>query len=261
MPTWDSWQYLKFAAERTRPASDLAAAIPMSEPRLIADIGCGPGNSTRVLKSRFPRARVIGFDSSPEMIEAAKRADTDTEFCLLRVPEELSRAGSGFDVVFSNACLQWIPDHAELLPRLMELLSDGGTLAVQIPINFDQPIHQIIEQAAQSERWREKAGQRRLFYTLKPEEYFDILSDISDDFGMWQTTYFHRMPDHEHIIEWYKGTGLRPYLEALGEADAAAFEREIFEEVKKRYPTQKNGEVIFRFPRLFFTAKKTGGSK
>ena len=129
-------------------------------------------------------------------------------------------------------------------------------MAVQTPMNYEEPIHRIIATLAESGQWKEKIGNPRIFYNLTPGGYFDLLSDISSDFTLWNTTYFHRMPSHESIMEWYKGTGLRPYLNALEGQDREDFERQVFHEVSKAYPKQKNGEIIFRFPRLFFMAVK-----
>lgn len=259
MNGWNSEQYLKFRTERTQPSEDLAAHIPISSPEKIIDIGCGPGNSTRVLKNKYPDARVLGIDSSENMIEKAEKDNPDMDFELINVPDELDKLSEKFDIVFSNAVLQWIPDHSALLPKLWELLNAGGTLAVQIPMNFDEPIYKIVSSTAKSAKWSGKIGQPRLFHTLTGEEYFDIVSRLTDDFSFWQTTYFHRMPDAQSIMEWYKGTGLRPYLEALKKfsgQEAADFEREIYEQVEKEYPPRENGELIFRFPRFFFIANK-----
>ncbi len=254
---WDNGQYLKFKAQRTRPATDLSARIPIENPTDIIDVGCGPGNSSRVLKDRYPNAHVLGADSSGNMLDRAREDNPDMEFVLLDAGGDISGYNSRFDVVFSNACLQWIPDHKKLLARLFALLKPGGTLAVQIPMNFDEPIHKILTELAESAEWREKLGIQRLFYTLTQEEYFDVISGLTDDFEMWQTTYCHRMPDHEAIAEWYRSTGMRPYLEALNKRDAAEFESRVMERVRREYAVRKNGEIIFRFPRFFFVANKT----
>ncbi len=256
MADWNSTQYLKFKAQRTQPAIDLAARID-TNPLEIIDIGCGPGNSTRVLKNRFPNARVVGSDTSENMLETARRDNPDCEFIQLDAGGDLSEFSGKFDVAFSNACIQWIPNHGELLPNLFSMLKSGGELAVQVPVNFDEPIHQIIGRVSSSEKWREKLNLPQLFYTLTEREYFDILSDLTDDFEMWKTIYFHRMPSIDSIIEWYKSTGLKPYLEVLSDADKADFTNDVKREVEKAYPAQKNGEIIFRFPRLFFIAKRS----
>ena len=256
MADWNSAQYLKFKAQRTQPAVDLAARIDINPSEFI-DIGCGPGNSTRVVKNRFPSARAVGADYSENMLEAARKDNPDCEFIRLDAGGDLSEFSGKFDLVFSNACIQWIPNHRELLPKMFSMLKNGGELAVQIPVNFDEPIHQIIGRVSATEKWREKFTNPSIFHTLSESEYFDILSDLTSDFEMWKTVYCHRMPSHDSIIEWYKSTGLKPYLDVLSDAEKEEFTNDVQREVEKDYPTQKNGEIIFRFPRLFFIAKRS----
>lgn len=252
---WDSAAYLRFKAERTQPSIDLVRRIGLEQPRKLLDVGCGPGNSTQVLADAFPNAlRIIGIDSSPEMIEAAKGEHPDMEFRLCDALNLPSLGEDGFDVVFSNACIQWVPDHPRLIRDMLALLRPGGMLAVQVPMNYQEPIHQIIGELAASDEWRAELASARVFHTLTQEAYFDILAAEAGQFQMWQTTYLHRMPSHEAIMDWYKGTGLRPYLSLLSGERAQRFERAVLEEVTRRYPVQGNGEIIFRFPRFFFTA-------
>lgn len=256
MADWNSEQYLKFKAQRTQPAIDLARRVSdfVNEPENIIDLGCGPGNSTRVLKDQFPKAHIIGADSSENMIAKAHSDNPGLEFELLDISGDLSNYGE-FDVVYSNACLQWVPGHRELFPRLFKLVKPGGVFAAQIPMNYDEPIHKIILRITESEKWKPKIGQGRIFGTLTIPEYFDMLSSLTDDFEIWQTIYCHRMPSIEAIIEWYRSTGLRTYLAALNEADGAEFIAEISEKLEREYPKQANGEIIFRFPRFFFIAR------
>lgn len=257
MADWNADQYLKFRAQRTLPAVDLAEKIGLANPETILDIGCGPGNSTAVLRKKYPNAKILGIDVSENMIETAKKTYPDMDFLLLDAGKDLDKLNRTFDAAFSNACIQWIPNHRTLIPSMLSVLNVGGVLAVQIPMNYDEPIHQIIGRLAASDRWREKLGTPRVFHNLPQGEYFDLLAEHASDFTMWQTTYFHRMASHDAIMEWYSGTGLRPYLNALAdEADRARFYKEVFDEVKQAYPVQENGEIIFRFPRLFFTAVK-----
>ena len=139
---------------------------------------------------------------------------------------------------------------------MMGILNDGGVMAIQTPMNYKEPIHMIIAELSSSLKWKNKFDNPRIFYNLTQSEYFDLLAEVSSDFSVWETIYCHRMPSHESIMEWYKGTGLRPYLEALSENDAREFEKDVFNEVVNAYPIQANGEIIFRFPRFFFTAVK-----
>lgn len=256
MPEWSAEQYRKFEKERTLPASDLARAINSENVRTALDVGCGIGNSTEVLKKRFPNARIIGADNSDDMLNSARKNHPELEFIKLDAEKDIVNITDKYDVVFSNACIQWIPDHKALLKRMFGLLEKSGTLALQIPQQAKHPMYRIITSVAKSEKWARKIPVSRIFHTLSEEEYFDILSELSDDFRMWETVYFHAMPSHQSIIEWYKGTGLRPFLEQLSDSDKAEFENDVFEETQKHYPVQKNGEIIFRFPRLFITAVK-----
>ncbi|MBB3187645.1 methyltransferase domain-containing protein [Microbacter margulisiae] len=256
MAEWDSTQYLKFNNERTQPSVDLANHIIKEKPLKMIDIGCGPGNSTNVLAQRFPDAYILGVDNSPNMIEAAKKNYPNLHFMLCDASKELGSLERDFDVVFSNACIQWIPNHKVLLSNMLGLLKDNGVLAIQTPMNDEEPIHQIIGEVATSDKWRHHFPNPRIFYNLKQGEYYDLLSDIASDFSMWQTTYFHKMKSHHDIMEWYRGTGLRPYLDVLDEADRVAFEKEIYDKLVIAYPKQRNGDIIFRFPRFFFIAIK-----
>ncbi|MGG7177425.1 methyltransferase domain-containing protein [Clostridium paraputrificum] len=255
MEDWNSEQYLMFKNERTQPAIDLVNRIAIENPRKIIDIGCGPGNSTEVLAKRFPNAYVLGVDSSSDMIEQGKRDYPNLDFNKCDVGSDLSKLDKDFDIVFSNACIQWIPNHNQLLNNLIGLLKRGGILAVQIPMNYQEPIHKIIGEVTTNERWKSEFDNPRIFYNMEQSQYFDLLSEISSEFYMWETTYYHNLESHKDIIEWYRGTGLRPYLNSLSESKKELFEQEIFERVVEEYPVQKNGRVIFRFPRLFFVAK------
>lgn len=256
MNDWNPEQYIKFINERTQPSIDLANRIKAVDPKLIIDIGCGPGNSTAVLAKKFPDAKIIGADNSKNMVEKAKYQYPALDFILFDAEKDFTELKDKFDVAFSNACIQWVPNHRKLLSNMMSILNDNGVMAVQVPINYNEPIHKILNALAKSKKWKEKFSDQRIFYTLTQSEYFDLLSDISSDFTMWETIYFHRLPSHESIIDWYRSTGMRPYLNSLSEQDAKEFEKDVYDEVVKAYPIQKNGEIIFRFPRLFFTAVK-----
>ena len=207
------------------------------------------------MKDKFPDAMVIGADNSDEMLAKAKKTHPDIQFVSLDAGGDLSEVKGKFDIVFSNACIQWIPNHEILLPKLMSLLRQGGVLAVQIPIQSEHPVHIIMNELVTAAKWKDKLSQRN-YNNLSTSEYYDVLSGISDDFEMWETIYCHRMPSYESIIEWYKGTGLRPYLEQLSETDAEDFVSDVYRELKNRYKIQSNGEIMFRFPRLFFIAKR-----
>ncbi len=253
---WDTEQYKKFEYERTIPARDLANAIPFRTSQRIIDIGCGIGNSTRVLKNKFYDSYIVGADNSENMLLAARTNHPDMEFMLFDAKKDFDNLTERYDIVFSNACIQWLPQHEILLPGMMNILNDGGILAVQIPLQTKHPMHRIITDVAMSTKWRSRFNSPRKLNNLTAEEYFDILSSISADFSIWETTYMHRMPSHRSIIEWYKGTGLRPYLAQLDVRSAAEFEEDVLSETERHYKVRNNGEIIFEFPRLFFTARK-----
>lgn len=253
MANWNPELYEKFIKDRTQPSIDLVSRLAFMNPKTILDLGCGPGNSTKVLKDKFPKAKVIGADNSDEMLEKARQLYPEIEFIHLDAGGDFHEESGSFDIVFSNACIQWIPNHHRFLPKLMEILNPDGVLAVQIPVQEKLAVQNIIDELAV--KWNDKIKPVS-FNDLTAEEYFDVLSGISRDFELWETTYCHRMPDYDSIIEWYRSTGLRPYLEQLSVKDAEIFVGEVYAELKKRYSVQKNGEIIFRFPRLFFTARK-----
>ena len=256
MSDWSSSQYLKFENERTQPAIDLVNRIYINNPQKILDIGCGPGNSTQVLSMKFPNAYILGIDNSANMIETAKKNYPKLDFKNWDATNDLASLGIDFDIVFSNACIQWIPNHDKLIKNMIEILNPRGILAIQTPINYQEPIHKIIVEISTSDKWKAEFLNPRIFFNLTQSEYFDLLSNISSQFSLWETTYFHIMKSHNDIIEWYRGTGLRPYLNVLSQEKKSIFENEVFDRIVALYPQQKNGDIIFRFPRLFFIATR-----
>ncbi|MDE6862792.1 MAG: methyltransferase domain-containing protein [Eubacterium sp.] len=255
MSDWNSEQYLKFKKDRTQPSIDLANRLDIENPKRILDIGCGPGNSTAVLKRRYPDAYVLGADFSPNMIKTAKADYNNIDFMLFDATKDFEKLNGKFDIVFSNACIQWVPNHKKLLKDMMNILNPKGIMAIQVPINFEEPIHRIITELVTSEKWSEYFTPR-IFHTLTECEYFDILSELTEHFELWKTVYCHRMPSHQSIIEWYKSTGMKPYLDVLNANEQKQFIADVLDEIKKEYPIQANGEIIFRFPRLFMLAVK-----
>lgn len=170
--------------------------------------------------------------------------------------KDLASLGRTFDVVFSNACIQWIPDHERLIQDLMNLLNQGGVLAVQIPMIWDEPLHKELKALAASDKWTAEMRIAECFFHLRYEEYYDVLARNSTDFRAWETVYLHRMPSHESILDWYRGTAMLPYLSALPENKKHSFEQDYLARLKDVYAKQKNGEILFRFPRFFFVAIK-----
>ena len=254
MAEWNAAQYLKFKAERTQPALDLARRLSLLSPDTVLDIGCGPGNSTAVLKDLFPNADITGIDKSEAMLQEARASYPELTFLQCDASDSLQSLKKTFDIVFSNACIQWIPSHEKLIPAMMQLLNSKGVLAVQAPINRNEPLHRVIDEVAAMPRWGFSQKSLEPNRMLSSEEYFDILSRCTDTFDIWETTYFHRMPSHEALLEWVKGTRLRPYLDALSETDSIAFQNAILQKAQILYPKCENGEILFRFKRLFFTA-------
>lgn len=256
MSDWNAEQYLKFKKDRTKPSIDLVNKITVENPKNVIDIGCGPGNSTAVLKQKFPAAAVIGADSSANMLEKAKGEHSDIDFMLFDASKDFGRLDKKFDIVFSNACIQWVPNHEKLIPNMMSVLNEGGMLAVQVPLSDEQDFKKVLHAVCAKAYWQGKFDDPITNQTLKDYEYFDILSDCSKDFEIWKTTYYHRMPSHSSILEWYRSTRLKTYFEVLDDDDKIMFERDILQEIANQFPIQQNGEIIFRFPRLFFTATK-----
>ncbi len=254
MSDWNPSEYLRFEAERTRPAFDLAARIEVEEPRAAVDIGCGPGNSSRALRARWPLCSMLGLDSSPAMIERARSAYPADEW---RVADAAGlEAAEAFDVVFSNAALQWIPDHDSLVPRLFAAIRPGGALAVQVPRFASMPMSEAIDAVAASPRWRgSTAGCADNFTYHGAEYYYDLLAHRASRIDLWETLYCHVLPSPGALVDFIRSTGLRPYLDALsGDGLKAAFEAEVLAEVEKSYPLRADGKVLFPFHRLFFIA-------
>jgi trans-aconitate 2-methyltransferase len=266
---WDPGQYRRFADERSRPFADLLARVPAQSPRLVVDLGCGPGDLTATLASRWPEAEVRGVDSSAEMIEAAQAllaadaADhhegTPAASLARRLSFTLADAADWQpdlppDVIISNAVLQWIPDHLRILGRWAGVLAAGGWLAIQVPANFDQPSHVILRELAGSPAWKEQlAGVRLNRQAAEPAGYLDVLARAGCEVDAWETTYLHVLPGADPVLDWYLGTGLRPVLAALPPGPAADFTAEYGARLRQAYPAGPYGTVL-PFRRVFAVA-------
>jgi len=254
MKDWNPDLYIQFKSERTQPSIDLIAKINHIEPKSIIDIGCGPGNSTQVLRNRWPKSQIIGLDSSAAMIKKAKQDYPNQEWI---VADALSyNPKKKYDIVFSNAVIQWIPNHEKLLTMFHEILSDNGILAVQIPLFWDMPLGKIIKNTAQNYRWKSKTEcVENLFVIHNYSFYYDQLSDLFNPIEIWETYYMHILNNHASIINMMRSTALKPYLERLdNDSEKNEFEKEILNEIKHAYSTQQNGKVLLPFKRLFFIA-------
>lgn len=257
MPTWDAKQYLRFSDERTRPCRDLAARIKLPSPRTVIDLGCGPGNSTAVLSELWPAAQLSGLDSSPDMIAAARKSHPNTNWIVGDITAWADEAGPAFDIVFSNAAMQWVDDHPRIFRKLFARVAPGGALAIQMPDNFDAPAHRLMRELARSPRWRDQfaAATVREWHVHDPMAYYDTLAPHAAALDIWRTEYLHIMPDIAAIVDWYKGTGLRPFLDALpDEQTRTQFLAEYAAQLRPAFPSQSDSKIIFPFRRLFFIA-------
>jgi trans-aconitate 2-methyltransferase len=255
---WDPGQYQRFAGERSRPFSELIARVGADRPRYVVDLGCGPGNLTAMLAERWPDAEVAGVDSSPEMLAAAAagagRAGRRLSFTLgdLRDWEP----GRPPDVVVSNAALQWVPDHLEAITRWAGLLPAGGWLAFQVPGSNGQPAHAILRELAASGRWRPLlAGVQLNRQAASPREYLDVLARAGCEADVWETTYLHVLRGEDPVLEWYRGTALRPVLAALAPELAEEFAAEYGRRAREAYPPAPYGTVL-PFRRVFAVAQR-----
>jgi trans-aconitate 2-methyltransferase len=254
---WDAQHYLRFADARTLPAIDLLSRIQLAAPRHVVDLGCGPGNSTAPLKARWPDATVTGIDSSEELLAAGRRDHPGIAF----VKGDMAgwTAAEPCDVVFANASLQWVGDHERLVPRLFEQVAPGGVLAVQMPRNHDFATHRLMRQVATEGEWRERLeGAREPSPVKSPEFYYDLLATRSAGFTIWETNYIQIMDDVQAIIAWLHGTGLRPFLARLTEAERPVFLDRYAALLAEEYPARADGKILLPYPRLFFIATARG---
>jgi trans-aconitate 2-methyltransferase len=256
MADWNPALYRRFEDERTRPAADLLARVALEAPRSVFDLGCGPGNSTQLLAERFPEAAMVGTDNSPAMIAAARERLPRVRFELSDI--EQWQPDEAPDLVYANAALQWIPNHEALLPRLFATLAPGGVLAVQMPDNLDEPSHRLMSETAADPRFAPAYGgadpQRARL--LPVQRYYDLLAPLADDVDIWRTSYQHRMASPADIVQWVRGTGLKPFVEPLPESLRAAFLADYEQRIAQAYPARADGRRLLAFPRLFIVARR-----
>lgn len=256
MPTWDPSQYLKFADHRLRPALDLMAQVALEAPRAVYDLGCGPGTITRLLAEQWPGARVTGVDSSADMLAKARQEAPGIALQQADIAHWSPPAPA--DLLFSNAALHWLDDHGTLLPRLASHLHAGGVLAIQVPSNADSASHILIEEAANTGPWRARLARIRPVYRSieTPDAYYRMLAPLTAQLDIWETTYLHVLAGDNPVVEWTKGTALRPYLDALEEPERGAFLADYGARIATAYPKQPDGRTLLAFRRLFIIARK-----
>ncbi|GHB60416.1 trans-aconitate 2-methyltransferase [Streptomyces viridiviolaceus] len=266
-PAWDPAQYLRHAGHRARPFTDLLARVPdlPGEPPRVADLGCGPGNVTTLLAGRWPTARITGYDNSAQMLERARQHASPTpgggrlDFAHADVrtwtPDE------PYGLIISNATLQWVPGHVELFAGWIAALAPGGTLAFQVPGNFDAPSHRLMRELAHSPRWRSRLADtlRHDDAVLTPGAYLAHLTAAGCTADVWETTYVHLLTGEDPVLDWVKGTGLRPVLTALDDDPEArdAFVGEYRAALRAAYPAGPQG-TPFPFRRVFAVARTSG---
>jgi trans-aconitate 2-methyltransferase len=254
---WDAAQYLQFSQERERPFADLMARVRREQAGAIADLGCGTGHLTRTLVERWPGATVTGVDSSPQMLEKAGPLAIPGRLDFVLGDIACWSSDRPLDLIVSNAALHWVADHAGLLARLAGMLAAGGTLAVQMPNRFQTPSQLAIEETVADPRWSTRltgVGLHR--ESVKPLLwYVRRLHDLGFAVDAWETTYVHVLTGDRPVLEWLKGTGLRPLLERLQPQESEKFQQALASRLAAAYPPDGN-VTLFPFPRLFFVATR-----
>ena len=250
--SWDPDRYLAFSDERGRPFADLVARIGAEDPRTVVDLGCGTGNLTVLLAQRWPAARVLGVDSSEEMVRAAP-SDAGVEFTVGDI-REWSGSGDPVDVLVSNAALQWVPGHLDLLPGLVRAVAPGGWLAFQVPGNFDEPSHSIRRELAADAAYAAHTAGVAVPDAHDAETYLHVLRDLGCQVDAWETTYLHVLDGPDPVFTWVSGTGARPTLEALPSDLRADFEEEFKARLREAY-RERAGVVVLPFRRVFVVAR------
>ncbi|MEI9995887.1 MAG: trans-aconitate 2-methyltransferase [Rhizomicrobium sp.] len=251
---WNPKTYLAFADERTRPAAELLARVPDENPARVIDLGCGPGNSTALLRARWREAEIEGLDSSADMLAQAATSGVAARW----IAADLAtwRADAPYDVIFSNATFQWLGDHAALLPRLMSGVKPGGSFAFQVPHNMDAPSHALMRETAAGGPWAAKLRNVREVAVQMPADYYAILKPHAVCVDIWETDYLHVLQGDDAVYHWVSGTGLRPFVQALDAEEREAFIAAYKDRLRKAYPKREDGTTLFPFKRLFAVARR-----
>ena len=255
MAIWSPDQYLKFADHRRRPAVDLLARVALDAPRSVIDLGCGAGNVTRLLHDRWPQARLIGVDFSAAMLEKARAVLPEAEWVEADLGAWIPAAPP--DLIFSNAAIQWLDGHDTLIPRLFGLVAPGGVLAIQMPRNFDSPSHVGMREAARSGPWRAMLEPHlRENPVAPPAYYYDLLAKAGARLDIWEMEYLQELQGEDAVVEWTKGTALKPLLDALIEPERGQFLADYTARIRAAYPRHADGVTLFPFRRLYIVAAK-----
>ena len=251
---WNAEHYLKFGDERTRPAADLVAQIRLDSPATIADLGCGPGNSTHLLRDRWPGADVVGIDNSSEMLQAARQQYPEQTWVLADVSRWTP--DHPFDLLFSNAAFQWTASHDVLVRRLFDFVLPDGALAFQIPSSTFATVRTLIYEISREPRWNDwMDGPRHALTMESPSFYYDVLVGKASHLDIWETEYNHVMDSQESIVDWMASTGLRPFLDVLeSEAERNEFRNQLCDRVSRAYESRIDGKVLYPFRRTFVIA-------
>lgn len=251
---WNAAHYLRFGDERTRAAADLAARVKLESPRTIVDLGCGPGNSTQILRTRWPPAEITGVDNSPEMIAAAQRSFPEQYWLLADLADW--NPPLPVDLVFSNAVLQWVPHHQPLMRHLFGMVAPGGALAFQIPSGTFATVRTLIYDISTNPAWNARMEAARTRFTMEsPAFYYDTLVADATSLDIWETEYHHVLNSKAAIVDWISSTGLRPFLAALDtEAERDQFLAELHRRIADAYESRTDGKVLFPFRRTFVIA-------
>ena len=256
--TWDPDRYLTYADERGRPFVELMARVGAEAPASVVDLGCGPGNLTSLLRERWPDADISGLDSSREMIEQARSAEPSITFEVADL-RGWAAAGDPVDVLISNATLQWVPDHLDLLPSLVGRVRHGGWLALQVPGNFEEPSHTIRRDLAAEASYAEHTRDVAVPSSHDPVVYLEALAGLGCTVDAWETTYLHVLTGPDPVFAWVSGTGARPTLQALPDDLRPAFEDEFRRRLRAAYP-ERDGRVVLPFRRVFAVAQVPGSA-
>lgn len=252
--SWSAQQYSLFERQRTRPVYDLLASVPHEGIDLAVDLGCGPGNSTQVLREHVPGAWLVAVDNSEDMLRAARERLPEVNFELADIQHW--QAQQAPRLILANASLQWLPDHPQLYPHLLAQLAPGGWLAIQTPDNLQEPAHRLAREVAADGPWATRIGEVRHPERHSAQDYYDILGPYCSELDIWRTTYFHVLDDAAAVVEWFKSTALRPFLQPLDAEWQAEFLERYLAAVSEAYPAQADGRVLLPFPRLFLVARR-----